>query len=136
MKRIFLCLIIMSFFITGCFSKKGKSYIELDYIAYQEKIEKKEDFILYIGSADCTHCKSFKPTLESVIQEYDLEIYYIDLLKLSKEQYRTIWDGASLEGTPTIVFVKKGDIKLFPRIGGAVPKDVLIEQLQSAGYIK
>lgn len=136
MKRILLCLTIL-LFLTGCTSnKKTKSYIEIDYTKYQHKLENKEEFALYIGSADCIHCQELKPTLEKIITKYDLEMYYIDLSKLDRTQYNDIWNTSNLTGTPTIVFVSEGNIKLFPRIVGAVSENVLVEKLETAGYIR
>ena len=135
MKRILLCVTIFLVF-TGCTSNKlAKSYIEIDYTEYQQKLENKETFALYIGSATCIHCQELKPILEKVITNYDLEIYYIDLSKLEVAQYNDVWDSASISGTPTIVFVSDGKIKLFPRIVGAVAESVLVDKLKAAGYI-
>lgn len=135
MKRILICLTVC-LLLTGCTSKETKkSYIEIDYATYQEKLQNKEDFALYIGSASCSACKRFKSTLETVITDYDLEIFYIDISKLSQEQNAELWDVSNIGGTPTIVFVSKGNIKLFPRIDGAVPESLLISKLESARYI-
>ncbi len=135
MKRILLCLTIF-LLLTGCTSnKETKSYIEIDYTEYQQKLENKEKFALYIGSAACNHCQDLKPILEKVITNYDLEIYYIDLSKLDRTQYNDVWNTSNLTGTPTIVFVSEGNIKLFPRIVGAVSESVLVDKLKVAGYI-
>lgn len=135
MKRFLICLAVCLLW-TGCdSSKQKKSYIEIDYATYQEKIENQEDFMLYIGSATCSACQRFKTTLEKVITDYDLEIFYIDISKLSKEQNNEIWDTSNIGGTPSIVFVSKGNIKLFPRVEGTLPESLLIDQLESAGYI-
>ncbi len=148
MKRILLYLTIF-LLLTGCASnKETKSYIEIDYKEYQQKLENKETFALYIGSATCSHCQDLKPILEKVITNYDLEIYYIDLNKLvvteyidgnkvvDETKYKEVWNTSNLTGTPTIVFVSDGKIKLFPRIVGAVSESVLIDKLKSAGYIR
>lgn len=131
---IYLLLILLA---TGCnFTEKKQSYIEISYETYEQKMENKEDFILFIGSTTCSHCQDFKPVLENVITDYDLKIYYIDLYKTTKEQGDKIWEDTFLEGTPTIVFISKGKIKLFPRIEGYMNEENLIKQLQSAGYIE
>lgn len=136
MKRIVVCIFLF-LLLTGCGNsqKNKKSYIEIDYATYQDKIKQKEDFALYIGSASCTACQRFQPTLEKVISDYQLVIYYIDISKLSIEQDEELWAAANIEGTPTIVFVSDGNIKLFPRVNGAVTETVLLKQLKSAGYI-
>ncbi len=136
MKRILLCLSVL-FLLTGCTgTKPTKSYTEIGYSEYQKKLENKETFVLYIGSATCSHCQDLKPVLEKVITDYDLEIYYIDLSTLEAKEYNAVWDDANLGGTPTIVFVANGNIKLFPRIEGAVSESVLIDRFRAAEYIK
>lgn len=123
---------------TGCTLTKEatKSYTEINYTEYVSKIENQESFILYIGSAYCSHCQDFKPTLEKVISKYDLDVSYIDASKLTKEQVTALWDETSIGGTPTVVFVSQGKIKLFPRAEGSVSETVLIQKLKSAGYIE
>ena len=137
MKRIFLCLSLL-LIITGCTTNKveKKSYVEISYTEYLSKMENQESFILYIGSANCLHCREFTPTLKNVIADYDLEVFYIDCSKLTLEQVNLVWDETNIDGTPTVVFVNAGKVKLFPRIEGTVSEAVLIQKLKSAGYIE
>ncbi len=135
MKQVLLCL-LLCLVITGCTDHSKKSYIEINYEEYKQKIENKEDFALYIGSTNCSHCQDFKPTLEKVINDYDLEIFYVDLSKLDQEQYNHIWDWSAIEGTPEIIFIEKGNPKLFGRVEGAVSEVTLVNKLKSVGYIE
>lgn len=138
MKRLLIygmCFILI-LGVTACSSTSKKSLIEISYEEYQTKIENQESFILYIGSTTCTHCQEFKPRLEDVVAAYDLDVYYLDIYKLDKEQSAYIWDASKINGTPEVMFVENGNIKLFPRIQGAVSKDIIISKFKSAGYIK
>lgn len=136
MKRFFvLCSCIMTLFITGC-SNKITTYNEISYDEYSNLIENKEDFILYIGSANCSHCLEFKPTLEKIIKKYQLEINYIDVSKLDEKEYAVLENKTKLHGTPTVVFVEEGIVKTSPKIQGALPYTSVVEKFKESGYIK
>lgn len=136
MKRfLLLCICVMTMFITGC-GNKLTTYNEVSYTEYSDLIESKEDFILYIGSANCSHCIDFKPTLEKVIKKYQLEVNYIDVSKLSEKEYAVLENKTKLHGTPTVVFVEDGIVKTSPKIQGALPYTSVIEKFKESGYIK
>ena len=136
MKKIVL-LISLFFITTGCFGRI-KSYDEIDYKTYTKMIEEKEDFILYIGSANCSHCQEFGPTIKKVIRKYQLDIKYIDISKLKVKQYDILKNKTKLQGTPTIVFIHKGvvDSGSSNKIQGTVPIDEVESMLKKKGYIE
>lgn len=136
MKRFFvLCSCVMTLFITGC-GNKFTTYNEVSYDEYSNLIEAKEDLILYIGSANCSHCLDFKPTLEKIIKKYQLEINYIDVSKLTEKEYAILENKTKLRGTPTVVFVEDGIVKTSPKIQGALPYTSVVEKFKESGYIK
>ncbi len=137
MKRLVIWIILI-LGLTACSSTSTpqKSLMEINYDEFQTKAKNEENYILYIGSTTCSHCQEFKPVLEEVIAEYSLDVYYLDIYKLDKDQNTYVWDVSKIKGTPTIVFVKNGEIELFPRIIGTVSKSTLIQKFKSAGYIK
>ena len=136
MKKIVL-LISLFFITTGCFGRI-KSYDEIDYKTYTKMIEEKEDFILYIGSANCSHCQEFGQTIKKVIRKYQLDIKYIDISKLKVKQYEILKNKTKLQGTPTIVFIHKGvvDSGSSNKIQGTVPMDEVESMLKKKGYIE
>ena len=55
--------------------------LSLQQITYQElveKIESKEKFVLFIGKQDCSHCQKYKSTINKVVEEYDVEIAFLE----------------------------------------------------------
>ena len=94
-----LCLISLTFIITGC---KTKTLKQIEYQELASKFKNEDTFVLYLGSSQ------FKPTLEKVIADKNLDVYYIDLAKVNEKQYSEITKKTGLEGTPTIVYVEKG----------------------------
>lgn len=133
MKKIIL-IIVSCLFLFGCNNNK---YTEINYDEFIKKINKKEDFILFIGSKDCTHCDTFKETLNLVLKDYKVTVNYIDVSKFTKDQNNTFNAKISYTGTPTTVFIKKGkEESTYNRITGAKSYDYVVDKLKSNGYIE
>lgn len=116
------------------FKKKYTTYIDIDYTELMEKIDNKEDFILFIYQTGCSHCESFEPKLNEVIKKYNLEIYAINLKDLDDIQYEKVKNRTFVSGTPTTVYFKDG--KKEDKITGDKSLEKLISFLKKAGYIK
>lgn len=110
MKKIILLIatIIVTFSLTGCVNK---GLTEVNYGKVEEMFRNKEDFVLYIGSTNCSHCQSYKPKLESVIRSNSLTVYYLDISKITEEQYNSLSKLVTFSGTPHTVFIENGSIK-------------------------
>lgn len=132
---LILCSCVMIVFLTGC-GNKITTYEEINYSEYTNLIDAKEDFILYVGSANCSHCLNFKPTLEKIIEEYQLDVKYIDISQLSEKEYAVLQNKTKLQGTPTVVFVKDGVVQTNPKIQGEVSYTVALEKFKESGYVK
>jgi len=136
MKRfLIVCSLIMVMFLTGC-GNKITTYDEIDYSEYSSLIDTKENFVLYIGSANCSHCLSFKPTLETIIEKYQLDVKYIDISTLTDKEYEVLKNKTKLQGTPTVVFIEDGVVQTSPKIVGAVDYAVALQKFKESGYIK
>lgn len=140
MKKIIFSAMIALFILTGC---KLKTYEEITYNEYVEKVENEESFILFIGSATCSHCNDYKSKVEKIVKDYQIMIYYIDINKFTDEQLNKFKTQINFSGTPTTVFIENGKEKtdsngnVSPyRINGNVDYNKLIKKLQKAGYIK
>lgn len=116
------------------FKKKYTTYIDIDYTELMEKIDNKEDFILFIYQTGCSHCESFEPKLNEVIKKYNLEIYAINLKNLDDIQYEKVKNRTFVSGTPTTVYFKDG--KKEDKITGDKSLEKLMSFLKKAGYIK
>lgn len=131
----YLCIACAILLISGC-GKKFTTYEQIDYKEYTEKKESKDDYILYLGSADCSHCKNFTPVLESIIEEYQLQIFYVDISTLTEKEYAILKNDTKLRGTPTVVFVEDGVVKTSPKIVGEVSYSTALAKFEESGYIK
>lgn len=61
--------------------------VELNYKQYTEKQESGETFPVVIESATCGHCQNFMPVVKRVANKNEVYVYYIDLDKLSQDEY-------------------------------------------------
>lgn len=96
-KLVNTCIIIGIVFLIGSlvlmFNNKTKNHIkEIDYKEYTEIIQKDEYSVILLTQPTCSHCVNYKPYVNYVADEYKLEIYNIDLTKLSLEEYTAIHD--------------------------------------------
>lgn len=130
---IVITILIILFLAIGK-SKEG-NLLELNLNNLKEKIENKETFVLCISKTTCSHCNDYKPKLKSVANEYNVDIYYIDVDKYDEEEFSNLisFDGS----TPTTVFIKNGDEETTSnRINGDVSKSKIIDKLKSNDFIK
>lgn len=133
MKKILL--IIMIIFISGCSALK--TYDEINYKRLNKMLDKKENFILFIGSSTCSACSSYKITLNKVVKKYGVDIKYIDLSKLSEKEKGDVTAKFPISGTPATIFIEKGVEKdTYNRIDGNVRYSKIIEKLKENGYVK
>lgn len=148
MKKCFKGLVTLFMFIllviplTGCGNKKGldaecKYLHKMSYTEYVKKIEAKESFVLEITSATCSACKGFRPKLIEFLNEYKVDMYYIDLDDFSEEEYDSFDEMVKFSGTPTTIFVVNGEEEtVAARLVGNVSKDKIVAKFKSNGIIK
>ena len=133
-KGLILGLIIASF-VCGCSSSSNIKEISLN--EFNKKIENKENFVLYVGNEGCHNCVSYEPKLKEVLKEYNLTIYKLDNSKLSEDEFNKLNEKFSVSGTPTIMFITKGNEETtLNRIVGDTSKEKTIEKFKVNGYIK
>ena len=128
---VFVCVILF----TG-FSNKKDHIVEISLDEFKEKMANKDTFALYVGNDGCTHCIAYMPTLESVLDEYDITIYHLDNSKLSDKEYADFKTYINISGTPTIAFITDGEEETtLNRIVGEQSKEDTIERFKNNGYI-
>lgn len=133
-KIIIIVLSLMCITLTGC--GNGKDLVEIDYNELATKIENEESFVLYVGSSECSHCADYKPTLEKIIYKHNLDVYYINLAKLSAAKRKAVLDKAEAQGTPMTVYIEKGKTLSEPRVEGARDYDTTLEFFKELKLVK
>lgn len=143
-KKIIYLVIAILIFLTGIFifiqnqNKNHKSiYLkEITYTEFKNLLNENETFVLYIGNENCYACSIYLPKLISVIEEYKVEIKYLDTNKLSGEENIEFQQDAYITGTPTTIFIKDGkETSTLNRMDGDQSKSFIITKLKDNGYI-
>lgn len=137
MKKM-LCLIMIVFVLTlsGCGKQKLTTYHEIDYAEYTSLMENKETFPLVIGSSTCSACALFKGTMESFISKHQIDVRYIDISKLSEDEYKLLMSEINFKSTPTTIFVEEGKhTSIYQRIVGAESMSNVVNAYTKMGYI-
>ncbi len=130
MKRIFLCLFLVLFVLTGCSSSKLSS-ITLDEL--NEKLSNKETFIIYFYQDN----SELEKTLNKVLKENDLSGYKFDTSKITNEEKNKLELQIAYEN-PSIAFIIKGkDSSKLSHVTSesATVKDIT-ERLKDMNFIK
>lgn len=135
MKKIAIAiLMIFTLFITGC--SKYKTYTEINYSELQSKLDNKDTFVLVVGSSTCSACANYKTTMEKVIKDKQVEIFYIDMKLLSEEDYAKLYSKFVVVSTPTTIFIKDGiETSTYDRIVGSANYSDVVNNLKKQGYI-
>lgn len=115
-----------------------KTYKEITYKEYRELVESNKKFVLFIGSSTCSHCTTYKKTLNRVIEDYHINIYYIDLSKLEETESANISSKFPFSATPTTIVIENGEEyeRAKTRIKGARNYDYTVKKLKNAKIIK
>lgn len=137
MKKIIISVIVVigAICLSGCGGPK--TYDEISYNDLTEMLEKKENFVLFIGSETCSACSAYKITINKIVENYGTDIKYIDISKLSDKENSELTSNFPFTGTPTTVFITKGQEKdTYNRINGNEKYSKVVEKLKDNGYIK
>lgn len=139
MKKYFIILIMalgIMLLVSAC-GKKLTTYEEISYDDFKSKIKNKESFVLFVGSSTCTACDKYKITLNEFIEDYQIQIYYIDISKINNDAMSEFMTVINFSSTPTTVFITDGIEKtVYNRIVGALPYSKIVSKFEKAGYIK
>lgn len=120
--------------LTGC--NKYSTYTELTYSELQTKLENKETFVVVLGSSTCSACAAYKLTMEDVIKDKQVEIFYLDIAKLSSDDSSKFESKFVIAATPTTVFIENGvETTTYNRIVGAASYTDVVKNLKKHGFI-
>jgi len=94
----------------------------------KEKIDKGEDFSLYVYSDTCQYCKTFSPILETYLKEHDVKIYRVATTLSADNDAVHALLGEKFQGTPSIFSFKDGKIDDY--FAGSKSKEELMSYAQ------
>ena len=108
---------------------------QLNLKEVESKLKQKESFILLLTGTTCPHCLNYKPVLNEVLKEYNLEVYELDVWALTKEEKEKLKQIFNVGGVPTTLFIVNGQEDETKRLVGNKPKETIIAYLKDNGYI-
>lgn len=136
MKKILgILLICVVLGLTGC--GNTDKFTTISFSELETKMNNKDSFILVIGSINCQHCQKFKGTLNSVLNDYKVEVFYVDVAEFDDEENGKFNTMFNVSGTPTTVFIEEGveESPGFNRLTGAQSYSKIIEAFKRNKYI-
>lgn len=69
--------------------------VDISYDEYSEMIKEDSYKIILLTTKTCSHCKNYKPIVNELANENDLEIYNLELDTLKYEEFMEIHDKYS-----------------------------------------
>ena len=141
-----IIFLLASLFLMLSRYKKNTNHItEITYNEYSELIEKDEYAIILLTTPTCTYCKNYKPSVNSVCDEYNLVAYDLDISTLSYDEYLSIHDKYTVTKdqynndipgilTPTTIITRNGEE--IDSVSGDLGHTKLIEFLEKNNIIK
>ena len=118
----------------------------IDYEEYEELINDSGKQIVVVGQTTCSHCITIKPALNSVAEDYDLDINYLNITEITEEESNKFTDSLNkIEyndpdfvedgsfGTPLTLIIENG--KVVDYISGARTKSQLVREFKKNDLI-
>ena len=100
MKKLLLVSLVLVTLLVGCGSNQTKN--EIKYVETTEimkKLDNKESFIMVVGNTTCAACIAYKPTLEQLVQNKELncimlswcEVLNLRLIAKCQKTFEDTW---------------------------------------------
>ena len=89
--------------------QEAMTYVKKIHLSeVQEKIDNKEDFILYIGRESCPYCQKFAPKLAVAIQKTNQTVYYLDNDSKERKDITAFAHDMNIKTVPNLSSFIKG----------------------------
>ena len=110
--------------------KEAMTYVKkIPLSEVQEKINNKEDFILFIGRESCPYCQKFAPKLAVAIQKTNQTVYYLDNDSKERKEITSFAHDMNVKTVPNLSSFKKGSKETYLTKGSKSSIDEIIELL-------
>jgi len=119
----------------------------INYEEYKSLVRKDDETVIIIGQDGCINCTNYKPALNSVAEDYDMVMNYLNLTNLTSEESQKLFenlknigyddpdflaDGSF--GTPLTLIIDDGKVEHY--ITGARTTNQLVRELTRIGVIE
>lgn len=131
---IILVLLCYKIFFRSEYENHVSSFSKVSAPTVEDKIQNKEDFILYIGRETCPECVHFVPVLSEVAGSEKIKVLYLDSTNTEKsKELKEFRDKYEIMYVPSLLIFKEGKVN-FPKIPSN--KDEMINILKGYGIIE
>lgn len=130
--------------LVSAFMKEGliaKTYISIGLDEYLDIIKEDGYHLMFIGRDTCGYCVQFKDSINESLEDYDYDVYYLNLDNLTSEDIEKLYttdefftDNEGNWGTPLTFLYKDG--KRIAEIKEYVDTDTLISFLKENKVIR
>ena len=140
MKKILFIAVVLIIVVTGMICVYDgeenraayKNIKEINSENYKQKIEERENFILYVYSDSCKYCDKFKRVFADMLLKNNNMCYEIEYLENKDVLDEKI--GEKNQGTPAVYFYINGEIKDY--FIGTQDSSVMSDYLQKYDLLK
>ena len=84
------------------------AFVDIDHKRYEELVDKKENFILYLTLEGCTTCAHFRPIAVDFVTKNKLTVYRIEYKEFTQTNLKD-----DVKYAPSMIIMKKGKLKAF-----------------------
>lgn len=110
--------------------QEAMTYVKKIHLSeVQEKIDNKEDFLLYIGRESCPYCQKFAPKLAVAIQKTNQTVYYLDNDSKERKDITAFAHDMNIKTVPNLSSFKKGSKENYLTKGSKSSIDEIINLL-------
>lgn len=132
--------LVLALLLVGCENKEdsneSKYLVEVNYSTFTSMVDNGDSFILEVVQTGCSNCTAFTPKFESVLEEYEITAYSLNLSDITDLEKDDFLNQYEVSGTPTVMFFKDGkETSTMKRLTGNQDKEKIISKLKSNGYI-
>ena len=87
---------------------ENMSIIDIKHDRYEELVDKKENFILYLTLEGCTSCAAFSPKAVDFVVKNKITVYRIEYKEFSQTDLKD-----EVKYAPSMMIFKKGKLKAY-----------------------
>ena len=105
-----------------------KSFKKVLSTQADELLSTKDKAVVYIGRATCPYCRKFVKKLDSLVNEVNTIIYYVDSGNFSDEGLKVFRNKYNIRTVPGFIVHKNGEIEV--RCDSSTPEDVILDMIK------
>ena len=110
--------------------KEAMTYVKKIRLSeVKDKINNKENFILYIGRESCPYCQKFAPKLAVAIQKTNQTVYYLDNDSKERKDITSLAHDMNIKTVPNLSSFKKGSKENYLKKGSKSSIEEIMELL-------